>query len=51
MNSQDIHKKIQEFPKNSQDFENIKFPMSHLEAKNPFGLVKFVIYPLSFILF
>ena len=31
--------KNQEFPKNSQDFENIQFPTSHLEAENPFGLV------------
>ena len=26
-------------PKNSQDFENIQLPTSHLEAENPFGLV------------
>ena len=26
-------------PKNSQDFENIQFRTSHLEAENPFGLV------------
>jgi hypothetical protein len=26
-------------PKNSQDFEIIQFPTSHLEAENPFGLV------------
>ena len=32
-------KKIQELPKNSQDFENIQFLTSHLEAHNPFGLV------------
>ena len=25
--------------KNSQNFENIQFPTSHLEAENPFGLV------------
>ena len=27
------------FPKTSQDFENIQFSTSHLEAENPFGLV------------
>ena len=28
--------KSQQFPK---QFENIQFPISHLEAENPFGLV------------
>ena len=37
------------FPKNSQDFENIQFPTSHLEAENPFGLV-FVKLTIYFIL-
>ena len=27
------------FSNNSYDFENIKFPTSHLKAENPFGLV------------
>jgi hypothetical protein len=36
-----ISKKIQELPKNSQDFKNIQFLTSHLEAENPFGLVFF----------
>ena len=39
------YQKIQEFPKklpkSSQDFENIQFLISHLEAENPFGLVCF----------
>ena len=34
-----ISPQIQEFPKNSQDFENIQFPTLHLEAENPFRLV------------
>ena len=39
-NSQKITKKNpKKFPKHSQDFENIQFPTSHLEAENPFGLV------------
>ena len=33
-----------DFPKNFQDFENIQFPTSHLEAENPFGL--FNLYPI-----
>ena len=33
------YQKIQEFPTNYQDFENIQFHISHLEAENPFGLV------------
>ena len=32
---------LNNFLKNSQDFENIQFPTSHLEAENPFGLVLF----------
>ena len=28
-----------EFPKYSQNFENIQFPTSHLEAENPFELI------------
>ena len=31
-------------PKNSQDFENIQFPTSHLEADKPFRLVFWNIY-------
>ena len=40
------YQKIQEFPTNYQDFENIQFLISHLEAENPFGLVltNFMIY-------
>ena len=30
-----IFQKNQELPKNSQDFENIQFLTSHLEAENP----------------
>ena len=30
---------IQEIPNNIQDFENIQFLTSHLEAENPFRLV------------
>ena len=37
-NSQRINSQ-RKIPKNSQDFENIPFPTSHLEAENPFGLV------------
>ena len=29
---------INNFAKNSQDFENIQFPRLHLEAENPFWL-------------
>ena len=32
---------LNNFSKNSQDFEIIKFPTLHLEAENPFGLVFF----------
>ena len=32
-------KDSQRICKNPQDFENIQFPTSHLEAENPFGLV------------
>jgi uncharacterized protein YeaO (DUF488 family) len=41
---QKFSKNFKHSPKNSKqllkkDFENIQFPISHLEAKNPFGLV------------
>jgi hypothetical protein len=38
-NSKKFPKNSKIFPKNSQDFENIQFLTSHLEAENPFELV------------
>ena len=35
----DSQKIAQKFLKNPQDFENIQFLTSHLEAESPFGLV------------
>jgi hypothetical protein len=32
----------QVFSKKSKDFDNLQFPTSHLEAKNPFGLVSMI---------
>ena len=37
-NSRITQKISKEFKKKSQDFENMQFPTSHLEAENPLGL-------------